>query len=392
MIEMSAATLSATALPGAVLAAAPAAAGGEGAQIVDFSSVLASSTAPGTVPMQQPIAAPPADAQPAIPAKAGTSGNPTGKILPTGNLPAERKPDAKDDTAPKENGADHSATLEAAPPPVATPAPLAVAVSMATPPPALIAPETPQGFAARKGAAPSQAGIAAQPVSGMVGMAQQHVVPGDTSSTLATPVSDMPEHKPMQEGIDPAAVTTPVAPSPRQDTLTAPALPTDLRATPTPAGFSAASHSDTALVQDIATLVDRITEARAAAAPHAVRAALMHEDFGAVSLTFRADDSHMHVTLGSADPGFAPAVHAAAATARAGDDATRRDAQSQQSSGQQQDTAMQNDASSQQQPSRERTAANERTARDQAFRQPTGGSGRDQTSSAPQPRRSGIYA
>ncbi len=67
--------------------------------------------------------------------------------------------------------------------------------------------------------------------------------------------------------------------------------------------------------QDLAALVDRIVEARAAAAPDTVRAALVHQEFGSVSLQLRTDDSHIQVTLGSADPTFAPAVHAAAAAA-----------------------------------------------------------------------------
>jgi hypothetical protein len=63
---------------------------------------------------------------------------------------------------------------------------------------------------------------------------------------------------------------------------------------------------------DFTTLVERLVEAREAAAPHAVRAALVHADFGQVSLNFRADDGRIAVQMASADPAFAPAAQAAA--------------------------------------------------------------------------------
>lgn len=69
----------------------------------------------------------------------------------------------------------------------------------------------------------------------------------------------------------------------------------------------------TQALQDVSALVDRIAEARAAAAPHTIRAALMHEEFGAVSLNFKADAAHINVTLGSADPDFSSAAQAAVA-------------------------------------------------------------------------------
>jgi Meckel syndrome type 1 protein len=147
--------------------------------------------------------------------------------------------------------------------------------------------------------------------------------------------------------------------------------------------------------QDIAALVDRITEARAAAAPQTIRAALVHEDFGSVSLNLRTEASHIHVTLGSADPGFAPAVQAAAAANLAGngnDDAqNRREAPAPQSNAQHQD-ATRNDTSSQQQAQRDRANAGERQPTRQApARQPTSSGERAATAATPQ-LRSGIYA
>jgi len=64
---------------------------------------------------------------------------------------------------------------------------------------------------------------------------------------------------------------------------------------------------------DFATLVDRLVEARDAAMPQAVKAAIHHADFGKVSLDFLTDDNRLTVSMASADPGFAPAVQAAAA-------------------------------------------------------------------------------
>jgi hypothetical protein len=148
--------------------------------------------------------------------------------------------------------------------------------------------------------------------------------------------------------------------------------------------------------QDIAALVDRITEARAAAAPHTIRAALMHEDFGSVSLNLRSEASHIHVTLGSADPGFAPAVQAAAAASLAGNgagdgDNARREEPAPQPSTPSPDTATRNDAS-QQQPSRDRAQTAERQSpRDPLSRRSQPGSDRSGDPATPQ-RRSGIYA
>jgi hypothetical protein len=173
------------------------------------------------------------------------------------------------------------------------------------------------------------------------------------------------------------------------------AMPTDLRSAPVIAPTTTPSAAATPPTQDIAALVDRITEARAAAAPHAIRAALVHEDFGSVSLNFRSEASHIHVTLGSADPGFAPAVQAAAAASLAGqsagdDGSARRDAPAPQPSPQQQDAATRNDASPQQQAPRDR-ATERQTARETAARQARNTTDERATASTPQ-RRGGIYA
>ncbi|HKX77841.1 MAG TPA: hypothetical protein VJM34_04900 [Novosphingobium sp.] len=66
---------------------------------------------------------------------------------------------------------------------------------------------------------------------------------------------------------------------------------------------------------DFATLVDRLTEAREAASPHAVRATIAHDQFGPVSMRLRVEGTGLSVSMTSADPDFAPAVQAAALVA-----------------------------------------------------------------------------
>lgn len=86
---------------------------------------------------------------------------------------------------------------------------------------------------------------------------------------------------------------------------------------------------------DFATLVDRLVEAREAASPDSVRAAISHSEFGQVSLRFDQDANGLSVSMTSADPDFAGAVQASAASAQAQTQADsgsnqRQDSQSQQ--------------------------------------------------------------
>lgn len=57
--------------------------------------------------------------------------------------------------------------------------------------------------------------------------------------------------------------------------------------------------------QDFAALIDRLSAAREAAAPHSVTVSLPHADFGRVQLHFRHEDGALAVSLASADPDFA---------------------------------------------------------------------------------------
>ncbi|MCJ2185177.1 hypothetical protein MTR62_21170, partial [Novosphingobium sp. 1949] len=93
---------------------------------------------------------------------------------------------------------------------------------------------------------------------------------------------------------------------------------------PQPAALSGSGESAAASTtatgetpQDFATLVSRLHEARENQGGNVVRTALVHAQFGPVSLQFRPDETGMSVSLASADPDFAPSVQAAAASALA---------------------------------------------------------------------------
>lgn len=68
---------------------------------------------------------------------------------------------------------------------------------------------------------------------------------------------------------------------------------------------------------DLAALVDRLVEARDAAAPQTVSLALTHTEFGKVSLRFQQDEAGLSVAMASPDPDFAKAVSAAIPLERA---------------------------------------------------------------------------
>jgi hypothetical protein len=146
---------------------------------------------------------------------------------------------------------------------------------------------------------------------------------------------------------------------------------------------------------DIAALVDRIAEARAAAGPQVVHAALVHADFGAVSLRFRPEQDHIAVTMGSADPGLAPAVQAAAAASLAGNTAGEDGARDRPPAPTPQHLT-QTSTSAGRDPSQQQPAPQQRAARQDA---PAPGSrgaapsaAQDERRPSPTFRRAGIYA
>jgi hypothetical protein len=85
-------------------------------------------------------------------------------------------------------------------------------------------------------------------------------------------------------------------------------------APPTPASDAAAATVSVEAPQDFDTLVSRLAEAREMAAPHVVRTALAHGEFGRVSMQIGQQDGGLSVTLASRDPEFTGAVQAAAAS------------------------------------------------------------------------------
>lgn len=99
----------------------------------------------------------------------------------------------------------------------------------------------------------------------------------------------------------------------------APALVTTASSVPTIEQTSARASERPA---DFTQIVDRLFAARDVAtegrAPQPVAVSLSHAEFGKVSLHFTADKSGLTVAMTSGDPGFAPAVQAAAPTERHG--------------------------------------------------------------------------
>jgi hypothetical protein len=88
---------------------------------------------------------------------------------------------------------------------------------------------------------------------------------------------------------------------------------------------------------DFAALVERLVEARNAAAPASTHASINHAEFGQVSLHFQQDGNDLKVGMSSADPGFAAAVQAAMPTERQNTNAdTQQRGQGNQPSGQSQ--------------------------------------------------------
>lgn len=71
---------------------------------------------------------------------------------------------------------------------------------------------------------------------------------------------------------------------------------------------------------DFTALIDRLVEARDAAKPHAATMALMHAEFGEVSLRFSQQDGALSVTMSSQDPEFKQAVNAAMPAERSQND------------------------------------------------------------------------
>jgi Meckel syndrome type 1 protein len=358
--------------------------------VADAAAGLARVTAPA-LPAVTPIDAPVAGV-----ASAQGKAADFAATLPVATLPTAPAP-AADNAAPIKPVSAAQATPAAgivtphASEPSAMAAPAQLALAPATTPTSVAA--TPTSVPAIDAAAIVSPAPIAQHRSPVLPAAVQPIRnEADVSAPLLA-ASDK-DHKVVAAPISPATSTEVPAlfARPQVDAST---LAAEFRNAPS-APIATTSSTPATPTQDIAALVDRITEARAAASPHTIRASLVHEDFGAVSVNLRSEASHIHVTLGSADPGFAPAVQAAAAASLAGngsDDANaRRDAPMPQQFTPTQDTSARADTSSQQQAARDRGAAPERTGgRDAPGRQTPASNEREPSSSASR-RRGGVYA
>lgn len=100
-------------------------------------------------------------------------------------------------------------------------------------------------------------------------------------------------------------------------TLTA-AAPVDATANPAQSVARIAAETGGAIrPHDFTALVDRLIEARDAARPHAATMAVMHAEFGEVSLRFSHTDGALSVAISNQDPEFNRAVSAAMPAERA---------------------------------------------------------------------------
>jgi hypothetical protein len=193
----------------------------------------------------------------------------------------------------------------------------------ANPAPAQLA--TPTGLTT---AAPDATAIAAKPASSSEPKDDASAPPApelrQTANTppLPTPAGPLAIESSVTEAAKPAgSAAGDAAPAAARDSPAVTAQPMVIPAdAPTLApDIAPATAPATASVQsghDFAALVDRLVDARDAAAPQTVHAALSHSEFGKVSLRFDQDAKGLSVAMSSADPGFAGAVQASAASAQ----------------------------------------------------------------------------
>ena len=192
------------------------------------------------------------------------------------------------------------------------------------------------------------------------------------------------------------AAETPAAPPQHQPAPTIqPTIAMDVQSftqSVAPIAATPASDGATATGHDFAALVDRLVEARQAAVPQAIHAAVTHSDFGQVSLRFDQDANGLSVSMTSADPDFANAVQATAASAQSqtandqGSNAQRHDGQGQQQ------TAGFASGQSQSQSQSQASARNERNSPSQAEGRQGRTSNQQSQGDEPAAARGGIYA
>ena len=260
-----------------------------------------------------------------------------GKILPDGNAATDAGQDTSAANTPETIDPALMLMLNGAmqPAPQIQPAPV-------TPATAPAAPATQQAIAQRVAPAPA----AQLAVSAQAGQAAQTTpidITAQNDTTLATaqtvtlrPVAQPPAGQNAPDGeadhqssghhtvfTDPQALAASedasqaaLPPTPGLAEASAGAVPTSPVTAQTDAPANSITPASGAARNDMATLVDRLVEARQAArmaGPQSVTASIHHGDFGRVSLDFRQDKTGLSVGMTSADPAFAPAAQAALA-------------------------------------------------------------------------------
>lgn len=208
--------------------------------------------------------------------------------------------------------------------------------------PAAAAPATQQAIAQRAGTTPAaQLAVSAQTTTSEPAAQNDNAPQTDTTLAAAQtvtlrPVAQPPAGQNAPDGeangqnaerhtafTDPQALAASedasqaaLPPTPGLAEASAGAVQTSPATVQTDAPANSITPANSAARNDMATLVDRLVEARQAArmaGPQSVTASIQHGDFGRVSLDFRQDNTGLSVGMTSADPAFAPAAQAALA-------------------------------------------------------------------------------
>ena len=152
---------------------------------------------------------------------------------------------------------------------------------------------------------------ASQPAAAQVPVAQVAAGQAPTATPAPPPLTQVRLDVPLPETLRLARVQ-PIRAAPQLaptlgDELEAPAtaIAASAPAAAPPAVFSAVAPAPLDQPHDFSALIDRLTAAREAAAPHSISISLPHADFGRVQLHFRNEDGALAVSLASADPDFA---------------------------------------------------------------------------------------
>lgn len=153
-----------------------------------------------------------------------------------------------------------------------------------------------------------------------------------------------------------------------------------------------AANSPAQTGHDFNALVDRLVEAREAAMPAAVHAAVTHREFGNISLRFDQDAGGLSVAMSSADPEFANAVQASAASAQSQTTSDNGSNAARQDTGAQQYSSGANTGQPQSQGQSQASARQDRSEQARADTRSPGATAHDRQDDEAADMRGGIYA